>query len=375
MADNNYQICTRCIMDTTDPEITFNDKGECMYCTNFDEVVSKNWFPNEEGQKKIDETIKLIKEEGKGKEYDCIIGLSGGVDSSYLAYVASQYDLRILAVHVDGGWNSELAVKNIENIVKKCNIDLYTHVVDWEDMKDVQAAFFRAGVANQDVPQDHAFFAALYSYAIKNDIRWVLHGSNIATESILPKAWGYSAMDSKHLKSIHKKFGKSKLKNFPTVNFFKYQFYFPFIKKMKVTRMLNNMPYDKDEAIKILEKEVGFVYYGGKHHESRFTKFFQSYYLPEKFGFDKRRAHISSMVLAGHKTREEALEEMKIPSFNAEELDGDMEYIAKKLGFKTEEFKQIVDAPKHSYEEYPNNEYLVKGKSKLNKMLKNLGLR
>lgn len=375
MSDRSYQICTRTVMDTSDPLITFDEKGESMYCQLFDDVISKNWFPNNIGESKLKETIETIKRDGRNKEYDCIIGLSGGVDSAYLVYRASQFGLRILAVHVDGGWNSELAVKNIENIVKKCDIDLYTHVVDWEDMKDVQRSFFKAGVANQDVPQDHAFFAALYSYAMKNNIQWVLHGSNIATESILPTAWGYSAMDSKHLKSIHRKFGEKKLRSFPVVGFFKYHFYFPFVRKMKVARLLNYMPYDKDEAVRILEKEVGFTYYGGKHHESRFTKFFQSYYLPEKFGFDKRRAHLSSMILSGLITRDEALQELKKSPFDPETIKSDTEYVAKKLGFELDEFYQILDEPKKTYKDYPNNEWLVMGKVRLNKFLQKLKIR
>lgn len=368
--DKLYQICTRCIMDTSDPDITFDEVGECNYCQQFDRTASKIWFPNEEGELKLYEIISQIKLSGKGKEYDCIIGLSGGVDSSYLAYKASQMGLRILAVHVDGGWNSELAVQNIENIVKKCGIDLVTHVVDWEDMQDMQAAFFRSGVANQDIPQDHAFFAALYNYAIRNNIKWVLHGSNIATEYILPKAWGYNAMDSKHLLSIHKLFGKRKLKSFPVIGFFKFHFYFPYIKKLKVARLLNYMVYDKFEAIKVLEKEVGFKYYGGKHFESRFTKFFQSYHLPVKFGFDKRKAHLSSMILSNLISREEALKEMREPLFNPNEIEENMEFVAKKLGFSLEEFKMILVQPNHSYSNYPNNEHLVNLKMKLNKIIR-----
>ncbi|WP_221405254.1 N-acetyl sugar amidotransferase [Roseivirga seohaensis] len=369
-------MCTRTVMDTTDPDISFDKMGECHYCEKFDNFISKNWFPNKEGERKIKEIVSKIKYEGKNKKYDCIIGLSGGVDSSYLAYKASQLGLRILAVHVDAGWNSELAVKNIQNIVTKCGIDLYTHVVDWEEMKDVQRAFFKAGVANQDTPQDHAFFAALYTYAIKNNIQWVLHGGNIATESILPEAWGYSAMDGKHLRAVHKLFGeKRRLKNYPVISFFKYQFYFPFVRKMKVARLLNYMPYDKDEAISVLEKEVGFTYYGGKHHESRFTKFFQSYYLPEKFGYDKRKAHLSSMILAGSCTREEALEELRKSPYDPSTIEGDIEYVADKLGFSLNEFKKIIDQPKHSYKDYPNNESLVKAKVKLNQFLKRKGIR
>ncbi len=361
----------RCIMDTTDPEITFDETGECSHCQKFDQVYSKHWFPNEVGQQKIDQIVRDMKADGKNKDYDCIIGLSGGVDSSYLAYQASKLGLRILAVHVDGGWNSELAVKNIESIVSKLGLDLHTHVVDWEMMQDMQKAYFRSGIANQDVPQDHAFFAALYSYAVKNNIRYVLNGYNIATESVLPGAWGYNAMDGKQLVAIHKQFGdKKKIVNYPVVNFFDFYLYFPFIKKMKVAALLNYMPYSKAEAIKTLEQELGWRYYGGKHYESRFTKFFQSYYLPMRFGYDKRKAHLSSLILSGQMTRSEALKEMEQPTYDTKYLEEDMKYVVKKLGISKEEFDRIFHSPLKTYKDYPSNEHLVIWKAQLNQKLR-----
>ncbi|MBL0325184.1 MAG: N-acetyl sugar amidotransferase [Cytophagaceae bacterium] len=365
-----YQICTRTIMDTSDPEITFNENGESNYCEDFDKLKNKIWFPNQEGGRKIEEIVSKIKNDGKGKEYDCIIGLSGGIDSSFLAYKASKLGLRILAVHVDGGWNSELAVQNIEQIVKVCKIDLHTHVVDWQEMRDLQIAYLKSAIANQDVPQDHAFFAALYGFAIKNNINWVLHGSNIATEFILPTSWGYHAMDSKSLLSIHKQFGSIKLKSFPIVNFFDYHFYFPFIKKMKVARLLNYMYYDRELAINTLIKEVGFKDYGGKHSESRFTKFFQGYYLPVKFGIDKRRAHLSSMILSGIISREEALVEINKSPYNPDTISEDFDYISKKLEITSNDLKKLLELPNKSYKDYPNNEWLVKVKSRIRKSLK-----
>ena len=366
---SEYKICSRCVMDTSDPEITFDAKGECNHCQRFDNVLVQDWLPDARGEKKLSKIIEQIRESGKGREYDCIMGLSGGIDSSYLAYEASKMGLRILAVHVDGGWNSELAVKNIESIVRKCGIDLHTHVINWEDMKDLQAAFLRSGVANQDVPQDHAFFAALYTYAVKNDIQWVLHGGNIATESVLPNSWGYSAMDARHLRAIHRQFGTRKLKDFPIVGFFTYHIYYPFIKKMKVARPLNYMPYSKEEALKVLEQEVGFKYYGGKHYESRFTKFFQSYYLPQRFGYDKRRAHLSSLILSGQIGRDEAFEQLKEPPFDAKEIEAEIEFVIKKLGFSRIEFQEIMDSPVKSYRDFANNERIVTLKVKLNKFL------
>ena len=345
-------------MDTTDPRIFFNEQGECNHCQNFDLVLSKKWFPNQIGEHKIDEIVSKIKENGRGKDYDCIIGLSGGLDSSYLAYKASQFDLRILAVHVDAGWNSELAVQNIENIVKKCGLDLFTHVVDWSDMRDLHYAFFKAQVPNQDIPQDHAFFAALYNFATKHSIEYVLHGSNIATESVLPKAWGYNAMDSRHIKAIHKLYGKSRLNDYPFVNFFQLNFYYPYIKRMKVAKLLNYMPYTVKAAIKELEEKVDYRYYGGKHFESRFTKFFQAHFLPHRFGYDKKMAHLSALILSHQLTREEALREFKNPVYNSTTLEEDRSYFIKKLGIDEEEYEQIMRGRTFEHDEYESNKWV-----------------
>ena len=220
-----YQCCTRCVMDTTDPKITFDAQGVCNHCHQFEEVTSKRWYPNAEGARLWAAHLDEIKAAGKGQEYDCIIGLSGGVDSSYLAIKAHEWGLRPLVMHVDAGWNSELAVANIEAIVKHCGYDLHTHVVDWEDMRDLHLAYLRAGVSNQDVAQDHAFFAGLYHFATRNKIRYVLSGGNLATESIFPTSWHGSAMDAINLRAIHKKYGERKFKNYQTISFFEYYFW------------------------------------------------------------------------------------------------------------------------------------------------------
>lgn len=354
----NYQVCTKCIMDTTDPEITFDHEGVCCYCLNFEVTKKHYWFPDT-GRSHLDKMVQEMKSYGKDKRYDAIIGLSGGVDSSYLAYWAAKENLRLLAVHVDGGWNSELAVKNIENIVKKLNIDLYTYVVDWSEMRDIQLAFFKANVANQDVPQDHAFFAALYTFAVENKIKYVLNGSNLATESILPRAWGHNAMDIAHLKGIHRKFGSLKIKKFPLVSFFKYYIYYPYIKKMQVLRPLNYMDYNKDKAMDILSQELGWTYYGGKHYESRFTKFFQAFWLPEKFGYDKRKAHLSSLIVSDQITRDGALIELEKPLYEPKELERDKDLIAKKLNISKKELEHLLKEPCKSFIDYPNNEWKI----------------
>lgn len=351
------QICTNCVMDTTDPDITFNDEGVCNYCQDFQQSVVNYWKPGtKETLKELDTIVRTIKESQKDHEYDAIIGVSGGVDSSYLLHWASKVaNLRLLAVHVDAGWNSELAVQNIENLVKKLNIDLYTHVVNWEAMKNVHRAFLQSGVANQDTPQDHAFVGSLYKFVSKHNIKYILNGCNIATESILPKKWGHDAMDGDQIKDICKKFGSTNIKGFPLMSFFKYHAYYPLIKKIEHISPLNYIDYDKERAVDFLAKEYGWRYYGGKHYESRFTKFFQGYWLPQKFGYDKRKAHLSSLILSGQMTRDEALKELSLPSFDEREIKHDIDYIAKKLNFTSDELLSLLNEPNKTFMDYKNN--------------------
>ena len=349
----NQQICTTCVMDISDPEITFNEAGVCNHCLNF-ENTKKNWFPNKEGQKKLEAYLSQIKKSCQNQEYDCIIGLSGGIDSTYLALKAKDWGLRPLVIHVDAGWNSELAVSNIEKIVKHCNYDLHTEVIDWTAMKNLHLAYLKSGISNQDVPQDHIFFSTLYHYATKNKIKYILSGGNIATESIFPGSWHGSAMDAINLKAIYKRFGQTKsLKNYKTINFFKYYIYFPFVYRMRVLRPLNFMPYDKREALKELE-QIGYKKYVGKHGESIFTKFFQTYYLPKKFGCDKRRPHLSSLIVSGQLTREEALIELDKPLYSSETIKNEKAYIAKKLGLSLEGLDELIENKNHVYSDFPN---------------------
>jgi N-acetyl sugar amidotransferase len=341
-------------MDTTDPEITFDEIGVCNHCRSFDNEISKRWFPNEEGRQILARTIEKIKKDGSGQEYDCILGLSGGVDSSYLALKIKDFGLKPLVVHVDAGWNSELAVYNIEQIVKYCNYDLHTHVMDWEEIKDLQLAYFKAGVSNQDVPQDHAFFASMYHFAIKNKIKYIISGGNIATESILPFSWLHSAMDSVNLRAIHKKFGEKPLKQFKIINIFQYYIFYPFFYKMKTVRPLNFMEYNKRDALEYLKKTIGYKEYGRKHGESLFTKFYQNYYLPENFGYDKRRPHMSSLILSGQLSRDEALLELEKPLYDPRELKEDMAYVSRKLSVSPDDFSKIINGEKHIYSDFKN---------------------
>jgi N-acetyl sugar amidotransferase len=346
-------------MDTTDPEITFDDNGVSNHVASFNKEIGVTWFPNKEGRQKLDQLVKEIKEVGKGKEYDVIIGLSGGVDSSYLAYfLKTNYDVRILAVHVDAGWNSELAIHNVENIVKTLDIDLYTYVVNWKEMQDLQLAYLKANVINQDIPQDHVFMASLYATAQKHGIKYFLAGHNHATEGILPESWFYRSADLKNLRDIHKKHGTIPLKTYPTTGFWKDFIYYPFIYGLKIKRPLNYIPYDKDEAKKIIIEKLNWRDYGGKHGESNFTKFYQNYYLPTKFNVDKRKAHLSSMILAGLTTREEALVEIEKPLYEPLQLQNDIEYIARKLNISVDEFQHIMSQPNRRHQDYKNEEFL-----------------
>jgi N-acetyl sugar amidotransferase len=346
-------------MDTTDPDITFDRDGVCNHCRYFEMKVRPRWLPDQRGAALLDAMIARIRAEGRGRPYDSIIGLSGGVDSSYLAVKAVEWGLRPLAVHVDAGWNSELALRNIELIVTRLGLDLHTIVIDWEEMRDLQLAFLRANVANQDTAQDHGFFAALYRYAVRHHFKYLLSGANFATESILPQAWGYSAMDCYHIRTIHRRFGERPLRTFPLVGFFDLHINYPYLKRLRVIAPLNYVAYRKQNAISYLEAKYGWRYYGGKHYESRWTRFFQAHYLPIKFGYDKRRAHLSSLVVAGEMTRDEALEELAKPLYTGNELAADCAFVAKKLGISTEALRNLIEQPGRHYSEYPNSEMLL----------------
>lgn len=354
-----YKRCNRCIMDSTDPEIVFDDNGICNHCHEFDSYLNTEWFPNEDGKNKLNTIVNNLKNEGKGKKYDCIIGLSGGIDSSYLALKVKEFGLRPLVVHVDAGWNSELAVNNIEKIIKHCGYDLHTHVVDWKDMRNLHLSYLKSGISNQDVPQDHIFFSSLYHFAIKNNIKYIISGGNLATEGVFPKSWHGSAMDSINLKAIHKKFGNKKLKSYKTINFFQYYFLYPIIYGMRTLRPLNYMDYNKENALEELKK-IGYKPYANKHGESIFTKFFQNYYLPKKFNYDKRIPHLSSLILSNQMTRDKAIELVSKNPYNDQELSDDIEYIIKKLQISKDEFDSIMNCKKSYYEDFPNWLYLQK---------------
>lgn len=357
MSQAEYRICTNCVMDTSDPNITFDENGVCDYCRNYHENILPNWHPDEKGEELLMPVIEKIKKDGKGRDHDCLIGLSGGVDSSYVAYIAvEKFGLRPMLFHVDAGWNSQVAVNNIEKLVDGLGLDLYTEVINWEEMKDLQLAFFRAQVPHIDTPQDHAFFAGLYNFAAKHGHKYILTGANYSTECVRePLEWHYHASDLKQMKDIHKKFGEKELKSFPMADILKFKIYYRFIKGVRVVKPLNYVPYIKEDAMQELVDKFGWQKYPHKHYESRFTKFYESYWLPEKFGFQKHRAHYSSLILTGQMTRDEALEKLSKPAYDQETIAHDFEYIAKKLDITVDELRALMDGDNRTYRDYKNN--------------------
>ncbi len=358
--DQSQKTCLRCVMDTSDIDITFDDKGICHNCTDFLEKKQVRILSGEKGAQILNEIVGKIKSAGENKQYDCIIGVSGGVDSTYVAYLAKEMGLRILAVHFDNGWNSELAVSNIEKVLNKLKIDLYTYVIDWEEFKDLQLAFLRASTPDSEIPTDHAINALLYKIASEQGIKYIISGSNFADEGILPESWAYGHLDWRYIKNIHKTFGKVKLKTFPRITVLKY-IYLLAVKRIKQISLLNYMEFDKSKAMDVLQNELGWRYYGGKHYESIYTRFFQGYILPQKFGIDKRRAHYSSLICgSGAMTRDEALEELQKDTYSQDLVKQDREYLIKKFRLKEGDFEEIMSLPKKTFNDYKNNYSLFK---------------
>lgn len=356
-----FQRCTRCVMDTTDSKITFDENGVCDHCRNFDKNIAPYWKPNENRYDELEELAAKIREAGKNSEYDCILGLSGGADSSYLAYIAKEVmHLRILAFVVDTGWNLNVAVENIEKIVKGLGLDMYTEVINWKEMADLQLSFFKAGISSQDFPQDHAIFAALYNYAVKHKIKYVLTGSNSATEFIRPPVEWLYMNDLRMAKDIHKKFGSRELKTFPMCGMLTYKIYYRYFKGMHRVYPLDYVVYNKSEAEDLLHEKYGWTRYENKHYENVFTRFFEGYYLPHKFGFDTRKNVASNQILAGTLTREQALKRLEQPPYDPDQMIQDKEYVAKKLGISTKEFDEIIEGPNHVPTDYKNSMWMIK---------------
>ena len=355
---SSTQVCNKCVMDTTDSQITFDEEGVCDHCRTFETDIKPNWNTGEEGWAELQAIVQRIRREGKGKDFDCIMGMSGGIDSSYLLYLTvEKLGLRPLVFHVDAGWNSQTAVNNIEVMIEKLNLDLFTEVIDWEEMKDLQRAFFRSGVPHIDTPQDHAFFATMYKFADQYKVNSILTGANYSTECIRnPKEWMYFQSDSKQIKDIFNQFGDGKLKRYPLTNILWHKVYLPYFKSIKVITPLNYMPYIKTDAVQLLKDKFGWQEYPQKHFESRFTKFYESYWLYEKFGFDVRRVQYASLILTGQMTRKEAIEKLKSKPYDPENVRHDFEFVANKLDMTVEELQACFDGDNKTYKDYKNQE-------------------
>lgn len=358
----NYQICTQCIMDTSDPKNSFDDQGVCDYCNNFKSAIQPNWHTDGRGEKELMALAEKIKANGKGKDFDCIIGLSGGLDSSYAAYIAKEkMGLRPLLFHVDAGWNTDQAVGNIEKLVDGMGLDLYTDVINWEEMKDLQTAFFRSQIPDQDMPQDAAFFSGLYKFARQHRIKYVLTGANYSTECCRePEEWGaYPGVDKTLFRDIHQRFGSRKLKSFPLTDIFVYKILYQRLLGMQVVKPLNLVPYIKQDAEATLERLYGWKKFQHKHHESRFTRFYEDYWMPRKFGYEKRRAHFSSLIMTGQMTRDEAVQRIAKPELEEQFLQSEFEYVANKLDLTVDQLQEIFEGENKTFHSYRNKRFLI----------------
>ena len=358
MNEREYQVCTNCVMDTTDSMIEFDENGVCDHCNTYYNKILPNWHTDERGERELTEIMERIKKAGKGKDFDCIIGMSGGIDSSYLTYIAKEkFGLRPLVFHVDAGWNSQTAVNNIEKLIDNLGLDLYTEVIDWQEMRDLQLAFFKSGVPHVDAPQDHAFFATMYNFAEKYKVKYILTGANYSTECIRnPIEWMYYQSDSIQLLDIHKKFGARPLKNFPITTILRHKVYLRYLKGIEVVTPLNYIPYVKADSMQLLIDKFGWQPYPQKHFESRFTKFYEGYWLPVRFGYDTRKVQYSSLILTGQMTRDEALEKLAQPSYDKETIAHDVEYVAAKLDITADELMGYMEIPKKTYKDYKSQQ-------------------
>lgn len=353
-SNGTYQMCVRCIMDTSDPDIRFDADGVCNHCHAYEEIARRYVRSGRDGELALGEAVSRIRSDGKGKPYDCIIGVSGGVDSTYVAYMTRELGLRPLAVHMDNGWDSELAVKNIENVLRGLGIDLYTYVLDWPEFRDLQVSFLRASVPDGEIPTDHAIGGLLYREAARRGIRHIISGSNVVTEGMLPASWVYGVADWRYIRGVQLRFGSRPLKKFPHYGLADLAWYSA-VRRIRSFRILDYVPYVKDEVLKLLVDRLGWKYYGGKHYESVYTRFYQGYILPRKFNIDKRRSHLSTLIYSGQMTREQALAEIDNNPYTDALQREDREYVLKKLGLSENEFERIMRDDVRSYRDYPNS--------------------
>jgi len=363
-----YQECIQCVMDTTDPDIVFDERGFCHYCVDFENSIQPHWHNDERGARELSVLADKIRHAGRGKDFDCIIGLSGGLDSSFTAYIAKEImGLRPLLFHVDAGWNTDQAVANIEKLVDGLGVELYTEVINWEDVKNFQLAFLRSQIVDQDLVQDAAFFSALYKFARKHRVKYILTGSNYSTECCRePEQWGgYPGLDKRLFKDIYQKFGTNPIKNFPLLDILVYKGLYQGFLGMRVIKPLNLVSYIKKDAEDELERRFGWKRFQHKHHESRFTRFYEDYWMPRKFGFDRRRAHFSSLILTGQMKRGDALIRLAKPEMDDHFMLQEFEYVANKLGLSIEQLNEIFFGENKTYRDYRNKRWIISLGAKL----------
>jgi len=354
LRSSGYKTCVRCIMDTTDPDIQFDAEGVCNHCHHFDRVTRDGLFHGTDAESRLHRIVEQIKSSGRGRAYDCVIGVSGGVDSTYVAYMMKQLGLHPLAVHLDNGWNHELAVNNIEKVLRRLEIDLYTHVIDWPEFSDLQLSFLKASTPDGEIPTDHAIVALLYQVAAREKIKHIVLGTNLVSESIMPLKWGYGYSDFRYIKTVHKTFGTRPLKTFPHYSLIRL-FEYTVMRGIRLVPILNYLDYDRAKAMQTLEKDLGWAYYGGKHYESIYTRFFQAYVLPRKFNIDKRKAHYSNLILSGQLDRVEALKMLETPLYQSEKQELDRRYAVKKLNITETEFDRIMALQPRTFFDYDTN--------------------
>ena len=366
--------CRRCIMSTlADRSIEFDSLGICNHCRRYDELITTRTLSGAAGKTALDQIVERIRRAGRGREYDCIVGVSGGVDSTYVAYLVKQLGLRPLAIHFDNGWDSELAIKNIERVLRVLDIDLHTHVVDWHEFRDLQLAFLRASTPDGEIPTDHGIFATLWTEAAKRGIRYIVSGMNFATEAVSVPDWSYGHQDWRYIRDVHRIFGTVPLTTYPHYSLSGLA-WMTVARRIRTVSILNYVDYHREEAMRLLQDQLGWIYYGGKHHESVYTRFWQGYVLPRKFGVDKRYGHLSDLINSGQLTRAQALEEIAKPPYPEEEQQQDLQYVVKKLGLSLAEFEQLMALPAKSFRDYRNSYQRVDTLKRMVNVLRRRGL-
>lgn len=370
---SKWDRCSNCVMDSSDAAIRFDKDGICDHCQDFNANVKPSWLKDQVDASKLSELVSKIKKSGRNHDFDCILGLSGGLDSSYMLHVlVKEFDLRPLVFHVDAGWNSELAVSNIQSLVDKLGLDLFTEVIDWEDMRDFQHAWFKSGTPLLDIPQDHAFLATLYKFAARYNVKYIINGGNISTECVRnPLEWIYYGSDMLLINDIRKRYCERPLKNYPFSSIFNHKVYLPLVRKINVVKPLNLMTYSKRLAIDTLVEEYNWSTYPQKHFESRFTKFYEGFWLPTRFGYDTRKVQFSSLILTGQMERKDAIKLLEKPSYDLDTIDEEFSYVAKKLNISVDQLWSYHSMPKRTYKDFRNQEVIFDMGAK---MLRKIGI-